>query len=239
MASAYPVLNKCLDAKYFLKIFECSKKVGFEYIASNDKFDSFTAEQEEKLAEALGEIEEELSDFYKKNLSSSIKDKIKNMADSEKKDKKEKKEKKDREKKCAVDNHGDDKITAETRKNIDELKKLREEEDIEVDSYDFSPSISAGGASSSKSGVGSLSSDTKLEKPMININNTESGSAPCPATPKRVVDVERIHQMVMEINKDDMFVVKNSTGMSINVKEIKYDQEKKQIQICVSSPETA
>lgn len=249
MASEYPVLSKCFDAKWFKKRMKCQKKVAFEYIAANARFRTSFGKYEAVMQELLDEIEGDLDRFIQKNMSETGRSKIEVMAAAAKKEADEKKAKKNKEK-YGIDLSGPDGVGVGGKKKNE--RKAKEEDDQEDE--DKGDDDNSGGDDDDKgalmkkvgindeSAAGGTGSITSLVSGEIKRQgtgplavDTASSSVddkPTPLTPTpRRTDIPRVHQTLLKFSKANLFAVYKD-GVAVP-SEISLDEEKRQIHVSI------
>jgi hypothetical protein len=243
MATEYPILSKLLDAKWFKGKMNCPKKVAFEYVSVNSRFQSAFGAQEKMLQDMVNEAEGELIGFLETGLSETAKKKIKIMTASVKKESDEKKAKKAKEK-YGTDISGKQPSLNSNNDDDDEGKDEEFYEDSDVVSSSstsneassspkeekrktkepineaalkelFGPNASSSSSSSSlPNSDGKEPLSIDTSNMIIGSKTTSSSSDTLASTPKRG-EAPIVHQKLIKLSKANLFGVYDKDGKPV------------------------
>jgi hypothetical protein len=258
--SDYPALSKLIPAPWFKSKMNCNKKVAFEYVGANARFQTAFARAEKLVQDIFEEALGELEHSVEENMSNTAKKKIGVMSKQLKKESDEKKVKKAKEK-YGIDIVDKGKGTKEEGKDgkeeDDESDPVLTNDEIGQEMYEendkpsSSSSSSSSGQQPAKSTLPSSimsaaeelfgsSRNGESKRPMMidtsssSMSNDGDGKLVADLltpTPKNT-DVPLVHKKLLRFSKANMFGVFDKDGVPLH-NEITIDSENK-IHVAVS-----
>lgn len=212
MASEYPILSKCLDAKWFKKHMKCPKKVALDYISTNCKFRNSFGKCESALQQIVDEIENDLNVFLQKHLSETAKNKIETMTAAAKQEADEKKAKKTAEKYGVKGPSATDLLIIEEEKEQKGKKKGKKGKNKTPDDENEEDENEDAGSRMMKVGIDEKKLSVTTTSATSDLDPKESKDE-LHITPRQK-DLPEIHQQLLLFSKANRFVVSRE-GMPV------------------------
>jgi hypothetical protein len=213
MATNFPVLSKCIDAKYFQRKLKCTKSAAFKFIESDEKlFGAFFDKQEVKMQKHLEKIQTEIDKFMDENATPEVKIKALKIMTEEKKEKLKKKEKKELLKKI---------------ENGEAMKKSKAPKDSESegDDEDYEERKPA---NKNKETNKEEIKNRVFSEPLVFLTPPPPLKVP---EEKKGINLFEIKDTLEEIHKKKNFSIIDNNGTNVPIAGIKISEDKNSIQV--------